>query len=50
VATLGYSGSLIGPPAVGFLAHGWGLQAAMAFIGALCLAIAACSSRAQWLE
>ncbi|MBB5389890.1 MULTISPECIES: MFS transporter [unclassified Herbaspirillum] len=50
VATLGYSGSLIGPPAVGFLAHGWGLPAALALIGALCLAIAVCSSRAQWLE
>ncbi|MBO9536176.1 MFS transporter [Herbaspirillum sp.] len=50
VATLGYSGSLIGPPAVGFLAHGWGLPAALAFIGVLCLSIAVCSSRAQWLE
>jgi MFS family permease len=50
VATLGYSGSLIGPPAVGFLAHGWGLPAALALIGVLCLAIAACASRAQWLE
>lgn len=50
VATLGYSGSLIGPPAVGFLAHGWGLTAALAFIGVLCLAIAVSASRAQWLE
>ncbi|WP_050469633.1 MFS transporter [Herbaspirillum chlorophenolicum] len=50
VATLGYSGSLIGPPAVGFLAHGWGLPAALALIGVLCLSIAVCSSRAQWLE
>lgn len=50
VATLSYSGSLIGPPAVGFLAQGWGLPAALAFIGVLCLAIAACGSRARWLE
>jgi len=50
VATLGYSGGLIGPPAVGFLAHGWSLPAAMAFIGVLCLAIALASSRARWLE
>ncbi|KAF1034820.1 MAG: Inner membrane protein YbjJ [Herbaspirillum frisingense] len=50
VATLGYSGSLIGPPVFGFLAHGWGLQAALAFLGVLCLAMAICGSRAQWLE
>jgi len=50
VATLGYSGSLIGPPAVGFLVHGWGLQIALAFLGLLCLVIAICGSRAQWLE
>jgi MFS family permease len=50
VATLGYSGSLIGPPVVGFLAHGFGLQAALAFIGALCGAVALAASRAKWLE
>lgn len=50
VATLGYSGSLIGPPVVGFLAHGFGLQAALAFIGVLCLAVAFAASRAKWLE
>ena len=50
VATLGYSGSLIGPPAVGFLAQGWGLPVALMLLGALCLVIAVCSSRAQWLE
>jgi hypothetical protein len=50
VATLSYSGSLIGPPIVGFLAHGFGLQAALAFIGVLCLAVALAASRAQWLE
>lgn len=50
VATLGYSGSLIGPPIIGFLAHGFGLQIALAFIGVLCIAVAAAASRALWLE
>lgn len=50
VATLGYSGGLIGPPMVGFLAHGWGLPTALALLGVLCVAIAAASSRAKWLE
>jgi len=50
VATLGYSGSLIGPPVVGFLAHGFGLQAALGFIGVLCFAVALAASRAKWLE
>lgn len=50
VATLGYSGSLIGPPVFGFLAHGWGLQAALALLGVLCLAMSGSSRRAQWLQ
>ena len=50
VATLGYSGSLIGPPIIGFLAHGFGLQVALAFIGVLCVAVALAASRARWLE
>lgn len=50
VATLGYSGSLIGPPVFGFLAHGWGLQAALALLGVLCLAMAGSSRRALWLQ
>ncbi|WP_034298224.1 MFS transporter [Herbaspirillum sp. RV1423] len=50
VATLGYSGSLVGPPMVGFLAHGFGLQAALAFIGVLCGAVALAAGRAKWLE
>jgi len=50
VATLSYSGGLIGPPIVGFLAHGFGLQAGLAFIGALCIAVALAASRAVWLE
>lgn len=50
VATLGYSGSLIGPPLFGFLAYGWGLQAALALLGVLCLAMAGSSRRALWLQ
>lgn len=50
VATLGYSGSLIGPPIVGMLVHGFGLQAALGFIGVLCIAVALAASRARWLE
>jgi MFS family permease len=49
VATLGYSGNLIGPPAVGFLAQGWGLQAALGFVGILCVGVAFAASRAKWL-
>jgi fucose permease len=49
VATLGYSGNLIGPPIVGFLAQGWGLQAALAFVGILCVGVALAASRAKWL-
>lgn len=49
VATLGYSGNLIGPPIVGFLAQGWGLQAALGFVGILCVGVALAASRAKWL-
>lgn len=49
VATFGYSGNLIGPPIIGFVAHGWGLHAAIAFIGILCLGVAMAASRAKWL-
>jgi fucose permease len=49
VATLGYSGNLIGPPIVGFLAQGWGLQAALGFVGILCAGVALAASRAKWL-
>lgn len=50
VATLSYSGGLIGPPMVGFLAHDFGLPTALAFIGVLCGVIALAASRAAWLE
>jgi fucose permease len=50
VATMGYSGGLIGPPLIGFIADGLGLQAALGFIALLSIAIAAAASRASWLE
>lgn len=50
VATFSYSGGLIGPPIIGFLAHGWNMQAGLAFIGLLAIAIALAASRAKWLE
>src|SRR5690606_33883844 len=50
VATFSYSGGLLGPPVVGFLTQGWGLQAGIAFIGVLAVAIAIAASRARWLE
>ena len=50
VATFSYSGGLLGPPAVGFLTQGWGLQVGIAFIGVLAIAISISASRAKWLE
>jgi MFS family permease len=50
VATLSYSGSLIGPPLIGFLAQGWGMRAALALVGLLGVTIAVVASRAKWLE
>ncbi|MEB0012209.1 MFS transporter [Glaciimonas sp. Gout2] len=50
VATLSYGGGLIGPPVIGFLAHGFGLHAALSLVGVLCLAVALSASRAKWLE
>jgi MFS family permease len=50
VASMGYSGGLFGPPVIGFIAQGFGMQAALGFIGLLCLAIAVAAWRARWLE
>jgi MFS family permease len=49
VATMGYGGNLIGPPIVGFIADGIGMQAALGFVGALSVAVALAASRAKWL-
>lgn len=50
VATFSYSGGLLGPPVIGFLAQGWSMRAALGFIGLLGIAIAISASRAKWLE
>lgn len=50
VATFSYSGGLIGPPVIGFLAQGWGMQVAVGLIGVIAVAIAITASRARWLE
>lgn len=50
VATLSYSGSLLGPPVIGAIAHRIGMQAAIAFIAVVCVAIALSASRASALD
>ena len=50
VATLSYSGSLLGPPVIGAIAHRVGMQAAIAFIALVCVAVALAASRAAALE
>ncbi|WP_211471078.1 MFS transporter [Collimonas humicola] len=50
VTTMGYTGGLVGPPAIGFIAHGFGLTAALSLVGVLCAAVALAASRAKWLE
>jgi MFS family permease len=50
VATMGYSGGLIGPPVIGFIALNLGMSLAMAFIGTLSVAVAIAAANARWLE
>jgi len=50
VATLSYSGSLLGPPIIGAIAHRIGIQAAIGFIAVVCIAIALSASRASALD
>ena len=49
VATMTYSGSLMGPPLLGGIAHTLGLKVAMGFIGVLALLIAAVTARTRLL-
>lgn len=49
VATLGYSGSLMGPPIMGYVVHGVGLQAGMVFLALACAGVALAASRAARL-
>jgi fucose permease len=50
VASMAYAGSLMGPPMIGTIAHGLGMQAAIGYIGALSLGIAWVANRARLLK
>lgn len=50
VATMAYSGSLMGPPMLGAVAHHFGMPAAMGFIGILSAASAAIASKSAMLR
>ena len=50
VATLSYSGSLIGPPVIGVIADHAGMQAAIAFLALVSVAIAMAAANASALE
>jgi MFS family permease len=50
VASMAYTGSLMGPPVIGAVAEGLGMQAAIGYIGALALAISFVANRARLLK
>jgi len=50
VASMAYSGSLMGPPVIGAVAHFVGMQAAIAYVGGLSLVIAMVASRTRLLK
>lgn len=50
VASMAYSGSLMGPPAIGAVAHFVGMQAAIAYIGGLSIVIALVACRTRLLK
>lgn len=50
VASMAYTGSLMGPPAIGAIAQGLGMQAAISWIAALALAIAWVAKRSRLLK
>ena len=50
VASMAYSGSLMGPPAIGAVAHFVGMQAAIAYIGGLSILIALVACRTRLLK
>jgi fucose permease len=50
VASMAYTGSLMGPPVIGAIAQGLGMQVAIAYIGGLALAIAFVAKRAGLLK
>jgi len=50
VASMAYSGSLMGPPVIGAIAQGMGMQVAIAYVGGLAALIAFVASRARMLK
>lgn len=50
VASMAYSGSLMGPPAIGAVAHFVGMQAAIAYLGGLAIVISLVASRTRLLK
>ncbi|MCS0584889.1 MFS transporter [Massilia pinisoli] len=50
VASMAYSGSLIGPPVIGAIAQGMGIQVAIAYVGGLASLIAFVASRSRLLK
>jgi fucose permease len=50
VASMAYSGSLMGPPAIGAVAHFVGMQAAIAYVGGLAVIIALVATRTKLLK
>jgi MFS family permease len=50
VASMAYSGSLMGPPVIGAIAHGVGMQMAIAYVGGLSIIIALVASRTRLLK
>ncbi|MBW8901628.1 MAG: MFS transporter, partial [Massilia sp.] len=50
VASMAYSGSLMGPPVIGAIAEGLGMQIAIACIGGLAALIAFVASRSRLLK
>lgn len=50
VASMAYTGSLMGPPAIGAIAQGLGMQAAISWIALLALAIAWLAKRSRLLK
>ena len=50
VASMAYSGTLMGPPVIGAIAHHVGMQVAIAYVGGLSLVIALVASRTRLLK
>jgi MFS family permease len=50
VASMAYSGTLMGPPVIGAIAHHVGMQMAIGYVGALSLVIAFVASRTRLLK